>query len=290
MRVNHTSVWIIVTRNCFQTKCRFLRLKTRPTRTNTMNFARVSANGLRTTPVFWTVFSSVTSHISTWVGMFISRTWGSGPQHGLMSMCKQHECRKNNNSYFCQGLDTTGICLWTTITDWTYSRILACSCTETVIRHPSWRQMKLVELYTLWLTWNWKENTNFSGLYTLLKSVIFFWTTLHIYVCSLCALTGLTTALERRTTSLFICCSFIPFFWELTASRSLSSTSGSGPSVTPVIRWVSKSKMCLAKRRRRGGGGAVGSIFCFIVQSKCHTCGGSELSLWVLCYPTCGAS
>ena len=40
-----TATW-----NCFYTKCRFLRLKARPTRTSAMNFARVSANGSRTTP------------------------------------------------------------------------------------------------------------------------------------------------------------------------------------------------------------------------------------------------
>ena len=68
----------VVTWNCFHTKCRFLRLKSRPTRINAVTFARVSANRSRTTAVS-TPFFSVTGHISTWTGMVLSKTSGSGP-------------------------------------------------------------------------------------------------------------------------------------------------------------------------------------------------------------------
>ena len=82
-------VSFIVTWNCFHTNCRFFRLKGRLTRTNTMNFARLLAKGSRTTFVSWTFLSSVTWHISTWMGMLITKTWGLGPQYSLMSMSKQ---------------------------------------------------------------------------------------------------------------------------------------------------------------------------------------------------------
>ena len=128
------SHWFIATWNCFHTRCRFLMLKARPTKTNAMNFARVSAKGSRTILVYWTFFSSLTRHISTWTGLSISRTWGSGLQRSLMRLCKHPECWNKQISPSTSG----GILLYEIASgqEWLIllrqsSRILVRSWTET---------------------------------------------------------------------------------------------------------------------------------------------------------------
>ena len=82
--------WPIATWNCSHTKCTCFRLKARPTRTKTINFVRVSANGSRTT-------SSLGRSSLQWRGTFpLEWAWGSGPQHRLISM-GQHPW-----NFFCQ--------------------------------------------------------------------------------------------------------------------------------------------------------------------------------------------
>ena len=62
---------------------------------------------------------------------------------------------------------------------------------KTVSQSPSWCQSSVV---TLWITWKWKENINFSGIYNLLPAFLlllllllfFFFFFSSFFKCQLC--------------------------------------------------------------------------------------------------------